>query len=960
MKNPNIIIRSSYTFFKSILKIDDIINFALKNKYENASLVDKNIMYGSYEFYNKAIKNNLKPIIGLEIDYKEYKNIILIAKNEIGYYKLIDISSKISLDENIDIEEYKEDGNLFFLDKNKFPISKIIDKTQIESFNLFRRIGNLEEQSKIDHLYLYEEYKYKFGKEKLKEVEEIISNIDLKIQKRNVLELLPKFHLEKNDNLNNVEYFESKIKANFSTFIKNNSELKIKYEQYLERLKYEVKVIKEMRFESYFLIVSDIVQWAKNNEIKVGPGRGSAAGSLVSFLLDITEIDPIKNELFFERFLNPERISMPDIDIDFEDEKREEVIKYIVNKYGKENVASIITFQTLRAKLSFRDVSRIKGLNTSIVNEITKMIPENYSLKETYEKDKKFRYKIEENELNREIYKIALDLEGLPRQFSTHAAGIVISNNNIRSHVPIQKGYSDYIYQTQYSMNYLEENGLLKIDILGLRNLHFLKEIVSKVNENKIEKLDLNNIPYNDKNVFSMLDKGYTDGIFQLESPGMKKILKEMNVDSFDDIVATTSLFRPGPIKQIPTFIKRKNKQEEFTYPISELKSILEPTFGIIVYQEQIMKIVQEFSNFSLAKADILRRAIGKKDINLLKGLKEDFINGSIEKGRKEEDANKIYDLIFEFSDYGFNKSHAVSYSVISYQLMYLKTYYKIEFIWALLNSVIGNKDKTYQYILEAQNLSVIINPPSINFSSKEAKIIEGQIILSFSSISGIGDIVSKEIENERILNGEFKSFIDFYKRIQGKKVTKANIESLIKSGAFDEFEENRNTLLGNLNELQNYIDLIKVERDNKIYFDESIIKKFEYTHFEKENYFKFEVEVLGFSFEETELKRKILKFKNKINFINIKDIKWKQEEKVELVGIVNSVRELKTKTNSIMAFLTLDDGTEKTSVTIWPGNYSKFKEIVEKGSLVFIKGSVDLKRNDTIILELVEKLEEK
>ncbi len=960
MKNPNLIVRSSYTFFKSIIKIDDIINFALENNYENVSLVDKNVMYGTYDFYQKAIKNNLKPIVGLEIEYEKINGIIFLAKNRDGYYELVKLSSQINLEHEFNIDEYLNSKNLISLKKDNFPISKMVFESQIESLNSFREIGNLEKINNIDHMYLHEEFKYKFGLEKISEVEEIINEIDLVIDKENVLSQLPSFFEEKNKAIDNAKYFENKIKNKFSLFIKDKTLTKKEYDIYLDRLKYEVKIIKEMKFESYFLIVSDIVEWSKSNDIKVGPGRGSAAGSFVSFLLNITEINPIEYGLFFERFLNPERISMPDIDIDFEDERREEIIKYIVDKYGKEYVSSIITFQTLRAKLSFRDVSRIKGLNTSIVNEITKMIPENYTLQQAYEKSKNFRYKIEEDELNREIYKIALDLEGLPRQFSTHAAGIVISNNKIINHVPVQNGYSDYIYQTQYSMNFLEDNGLLKIDILGLRNLHFLKEIISKINNNH-KIISLNNIPFNDKEAFKILDSGYTNGIFQLESPGMKKILKEMNVDSFDDIVATTSLFRPGPIKQIPTFIKRKNKQDDITYLVSELEPILKPTFGIIVYQEQIMKIVQVFSDFSLAKADILRRAIGKKDTELISSLKEEFINGAISKGRKIEDAKKIYDLIFEFSDYGFNKSHAVSYSIISYQLAYLKAHYKIEFIWALLNSVIGNKDKTYKYILEAQDLSVIVLPPSINVSTNEYKIVENEIVLPFNSISGIGDIVANEIKFEREKNGNFKSFFDFYRRMQDKKLSKLNIEYLIKSGVFDLFTNNRNTLLGNLDRLQDYMDLIRIEKDNKVIYDENIIKQsFEYEVLEKKDYFKFEVEFLGFSFEGTDLKRKIMKLKKTINFIDVKDIKWKQDNKVNLVGVVSSFRELKTKTNSLMAFFTLDDGSNKVSITVWPGSYSKFKDVLTKGSIVFVKGSVDTKRSDTIILELVEKIEEK
>ncbi len=961
--NPNIISRTSYTFFESILNIDDLINFSIKNNFSDVWIVEKNIMYSTMEFYNKSIKNNLDPKVGLQINFND-EDLILFAINNQGYKDLIKISSKIMTNLIID-EDLVNSKNLIKISLEDFSITSYYEKDDLNALKTFSEIGNkkiiLEKNTFLKNS---EEFINEFGIEKYNKIIKISNSISLKIDK-NSENILPNYIDSNNKIVKNPDVFlknllNEKIKEYLKLKKINNKEI---VENYLKRLKYEFDVIKKMNYSSYFLIVWDFVKWAKNNNIMVGPGRGSSSGSLISFLLNITIFDPIKNNLIFERFLNPERISLPDIDIDFEDKKREKVIDYIVNKYGKDFVSSIITFQTLRAKMSFKDISRFYNLPANRANEITKLIIDNQKIDYTFKKSKNFRFTIESDELLYKIYNESKIIEGLPRQHSTHAAGIVLSKNKIIDSVPIQNGYSEHIKQTQYSMNYLEENGLLKIDILGLRNLSFLKDIINLIKKRKNKNINLYDLKFDDPKVFKLLSDGKTCGIFQLESNGMKTILKKLKPNNFEDIVATISLYRPGPMEQINDYIERKNNPSKIKYfdDLNELEPILKKTYGIIVYQEQIMEIVQKYSSFSFSKADILRKAIGKKNEKELINLKEDFIKGAIKNNHSLKNANKIFDLIFKFSDYGFNRSHAYAYAAITYWLSWLKTYYSLEFISCLLSSVTGNTKKTIEYINESNLMNIKILKPNINNPSLDYEILnKNEIQLSLLSIKGIG-INSLKLLISEFNKGKFLSYKDFVTRVVPKGIKKNYLELLIKSGALDVFEFNRNELLESLDEIFTYLDvaIIKTDKKSNEYkidqnIDFPIIEKKE-----KKNYSQFEIDAFSFNLEENPFNNFISNFNETFinEFTKLIEIEDIQDKEYKVIGTISSIRELKTRNNSYMLFANLKDINSNIRLVFWPQKYSKFKEKIFVGKNYIVKGKMDLKRDRSLIVDEIKEI---
>ncbi len=945
MKNPNLITRSAYTFFNSLLKISDIIDLSFSNGFTNAFLVDKNIMYGAAEFYALCLKNDIKPIIGLEVDV-DGLNKILIAKNYYGYQELMKISSDI----NLGNELQTDNSNLFVLDKVVKPVlyKKRNDISALKDFNA---VSGKEFNEECTHFLNREQFEKKYGQDILNEVDSIIDSVNIEIPERK--NILPTFHIE-GIKVNGKEHLEKLLKENLMNLL--NKDKTLDRDAYISRVSYELGVISEMGFENYFLIVADIIEWSKHNGIMVGPGRGSAPGSLISYLLDITTIDPIKNNLLFERFLNPERVSMPDIDIDFEDVRRDEVIEYIATKYGKDNVAQIITYQTLKAKMSFKDVARNKGLAVSEANAITKLIAEDLTLEEVYNTSKAFKEKIDSTEMLTEIFESAKLIEGLPRQFSTHAAGVVLSDNPIYKSVPVQKGYGS-ILQTQYSMDYMEYNGLLKIDILGLRNLSFIKETISLIKENQGIDVDLDNIDFNDSKVYSYLAAGKTSGVFQLESPGMKASLSDIKVSKFEDVVATTSLFRPGPVKMIPEFASRKRGESKFEYLNDDIKKILEPTYGVIVYQEQIMQLVQAVAKFSLAKADILRRAIGKKDLELLESLKEEFFKGGIENGYQEKDINEMYDLIHEFSNYGFNRSHAFAYTTISYWLAWLKINYKLEFMASLLNSVIGNVTKTSEYISEAEDLGIVINSPSIINSSSDYKIINGEVFIGLRTIKGVGESLIKTIYVLQPNINSKMNIVDFFIEADRHGITTSALKTLIKAGTLSDFGFNKETLLSFLPRLEEYIKMIKSKKDDVIEYKVGLVPAPVIQEIEspkEKDYFN---EVMGFGLNDGELKEefKTIESKLNINSNSLEDLK--QDAKVEFVGEIISIREVTTKYGKKMAFISINNGSRKVSGTIWPAVYDKFANIIKAANKLVFYGTADFKRQETIIINKMEEI---
>jgi DNA polymerase III subunit alpha len=733
-------------------------------------------------------------------------------------------------------------------------------------------------------------------------------------------------------------------------------------DEYIERLDYELEVIGRMGFSDYFLIVWDFMKYAKERKILTGPGRGSAAGSLVSYALSITDVDPIEHHLLFERFLNPERVSMPDIDIDFPDHRRDEVIEYVEGKYGSLHVAQIITFGTFAAKAALRDTGRVFGLNMKEQEQLSKLVPNQLgiTLKEAYSKSKGFRECVTGSEHYKRLFETACKLEGLPRHTSTHAAGVVMSEGPLVQWVPIQ-GSSSGIHLTQFSMDILEEIGLLKMDFLGLRNLSILERIVKNVQMGTDQSFSIDTIPMNDAKTFELLSKGQTNGIFQLESDGMRNVLKRLMPNSFEDIVAVNALYRPGPMENIPMYINRKHGKEQVEYPHPDLKPILERTYGVIVYQEQIMQIASKMAGFSLGEADLLRRAVSKKKKDVLDQEREHFVSGSIRKGYKEEVAHTIYDLIVRFADYGFNRSHAVAYSMIAYQLAYLKAHYPGFFLSSLLTSVVGNETKVAQYIREATQYDISILPPSIN-TSQFVFTVEGKnrIRYSIGAIKGIGAAALKEIIRAR-KEKPFQDLFDFCMRVSQKAINRKILENLVLAGAFDEFGIDRATLLASLDVATQHAELVNPEDDPDLFHEEeAFMLKPKYVEVDAmtiDTKLQFEKQVLGLYLSDHPVSSYRSLFQE-LGLIQIADLE--KGTKIRLGGYITAAKSIRTKKGEVMAFLEIGDESGEMEAVVFPNVYRNNMPLLKEGNILLFGGNVE-DRNDKLqfIVNQLETMEE-
>ncbi len=597
---------------------------------------------------------------------------------------------------------------------------------------------------------------------------------------------------------------------------KTKEQIKSKYE---DRLSHEINIINSMDYASYFLIVSDYIKWAKNHSIPVGPGRGSGAGSLVAYCLDITDLDPIEFDLIFERFLNPDRISMPDFDIDFCEDKRDQVFEYLKTKY-KDGVAHIITFGKLKARMVLRDVGRVLGLPYGHVDKICKMVPFDPSrpltLQESIDREPRFKEEVRNNKKVKKLLDLSLKLEGLNRNMATHAAGVVIAGNKLAEQFPLYVDHSSNLIlpSTQYDMYSSENAGLVKFDLLGLKTLTVIDKTIKRLKLKKIN-LDISSINQNDEKVFSLLSTGETTGLFQLESAGMRDAIKQMKPNKFDDIIALVALYRPGPMSNIPIYNDCKNGIKEPDYIHPTLKEILKPTYGIIIYQEQVMQIAQTLAGFTAGEADILRRAMGKKKKAELDKQKERFINGAIKNGIAKDVANFVFTKIEPFAQYGFNKSHAAAYALIAYQTAYLKTYHKEDFIAATMSTELTNTSKLREFVEELKRLNIEIIRPSINKSFAEFKAVEGKLFYGLGAIKSVGFEAISNIIKERAKNGEFKKFNDFINRVDAKDVNKLQLEGLVKAGVFDEFDKDRNKILVSIPKIIQQIKNINIDKDN-------------------------------------------------------------------------------------------------------------------------------------------------
>ena len=739
-------------------------------------------------------------------------------------------------------------------------------------------------------------------------------------------------------------------------------------EELKERLTYELDTIHNMGYVDYFLIVWDFINYAKTHGIAVGPGRGSAAGSIVSYCLEITDIDPIRYQLLFERFLNPERVTMPDIDVDFCYERRQEVIDYVVRKYGKDRVVQIVTFGTLAARGVIRDVGRVMDLPYAFVDSIAKMIPQelnitidkalkmNPELRKSYESDEQVKYLID----------MSRRLEGLPRHSSMHAAGVVISQKSVDEYVPLSRA-SDGSITTQFTMTTLEELGLLKMDFLGLRTLTVIQNAV-KMAKKRMPDLDIDKIDYNDQDVLDYIGTGKTDGIFQIESAGMKSFMKELKPHSLEDIIAGISLYRPGPMDFIPQYIKGKNDANSITYDCPQLEPILAPTYGCIVYQEQVMQIVRDLAGYTLGRSDLLRRAMSKKKADVMQkerqifvyGDEENGVPGCIKNGIDEKTANKIYDEMIDFAKYAFNKSHAAAYAVVAYQTAFLKYYYPVEFMAALMTSVIENPPKVAEYIYACRHMDIKILPPDINRGVADFSVDEGCIRYGLMAIKGVGRPVIDVIVKDREEFGPFKNLEDFITRISMKDtMNKRVIESFIKAGALDCLGGTRKQFMSIYIRIVEHVSQEKkyamtgqmtlfdlVEDDQKSEFE---IKLPDVGEYAKETSLAFEKEVLGIYISGHPLEAYEEMWKRNISATTA-DFQPDEETgraKVrdgakEIVGGMITEKTVKaTKTNQMMAFLTVEDLLGTVEIVVFPRDYEKNREYLEVDQKVFVKGRV-------------------
>ena len=1009
--------RTCYTLLESTLRISELVNFAKNNDYDSIAICDHNVMHGYMLFKKTCEHRQVKPIFGLEIDVQigdDICSFLLYAKNDEGYSALVKCSTQLELTNKPitieDLQSYAKDC-IVVIPIEHGPIEKYLNnedfegiRVQLEQYkHLFKSLyvsyegpyssyqmskntslqtvcSRLDIEMVAMSLALYEKeenhdsYKVLLALKQTK----VLSDPNLRFQmnrhllKPSELELFPKNVVLNTDNISNqcqVEFKHKKAtmpKYKCPNDVDSNTYLRLlclkglekRFEgtnvpdQYHKRVNYELSIITKMGFADYFLIVWDFVLFARKSDIYVGPGRGSAAGSMVSYCLGITHLDPIKFHLLFERFLNPERISMPDIDTDFPDDKRDLVIAYVKEKYGTSHIGHIVTFGTMAAKQAIRDVGRVLGLPIKDIDLIAKAVPNvlKVTLKDAYETSNRFRQIIQSEERFMRLYQFAHELEGLPRHLSTHAAGIVMSDDNLQGVIPLVKLEENTI-ATQYSMEYLEELGLLKMDFLGLRNLTIIDEIVNEIN--KQSHLDIMKIPLDDKKTFKLIQDVDTVGIFQLESDGMKSLIKKIQPTVFEDIATTIALFRPGPMDNIPEYLKRKNNPALVSYPHQDVKWILEDTYGIMVFQEQIMQVSQVMAGFTLGKADILRSAMSKKKENELIKLEKDFIAGCIRNGYSKQIATTVYEFILKFASYGFNRAHSVAYALVSYQLAYLKANYPLYFYRSLLNGVIGSESKTYEYIVECRRKKVQVLPPNVNKSSNKYLIENEGIRFPIMCIKSVGVVACEQLLKERALNGPYMDFYDFIVRISGYKVNKATIENLINAGALDEFGLSRKTMKLSLNSLIKYADLVRYENSEQIVIDLEMVSKpsltvgsdvpLEQAELEKE--------VLGFYFS----KHPIEEIKE-LQPYKVVPLKFAIEKKGEVKVFVqiSRIKQHRTKNGELMCFVSASDESADYDFVVMPRLYSQHQSELIKGNYLYFEGDID-DRDSCLVKKMVK-----
>ncbi|WP_125154021.1 DNA polymerase III subunit alpha [Clostridium rectalis] len=930
-----------------------ILNGNLKKAEETALFYKAIFKEGFYlELQYHGMQEQLKVNKEL-IDMSKRLDIPLVATNDVHYinkddYKPHDVLLCIQTAKTIDEEN-----------RMKYPSDEFYLKSKEEMYSLFSHVPEaLENTIKIADQC---NFNYKFHESKL-----------------------PNFPLpEGTDHYNYIkELCYDGLKERYKKITK---ELE-------DRLLYELKIIKDMGYVDYFLIVWDFIRFARESNIITGPGRGSGAGSIVAYTLGITKIDPIKYNLIFERFLNPERVSMPDIDSDFCYERRQEVIDYVVEKYGENNVSQIITFGTMAARACIRDVGRAMNYSYAEVDRIAKMIPTvpNITIDTALDLNPEFKTSYDEEERVKDLVNIAKRLEGLPRHTSTHAAGVVIASKPLVNYVPLQKNEENVV--TQFTMGTLEELGLLKMDFLGLRTLTVMRDAITMIRENRGVKINLDDINFDDKEVYKMISEGKTVGVFQLESPGMTSFMKELKPDSLEDIIAGISLYRPGPMAEIPKYISNKKNPDKIQYLTCELEDILSVTYGCMVYQEQVMEIVRKLAGYSMGRSDLVRRAMSKKKHKVMEEERKNFIYGIVDdegvkvpgcirNGISEVVANKIFDQMMDFASYAFNKSHAAAYAVVGFQTAYLMKYYPTEFTAAMLNSVIGNNEKIAHYIRFASDNNIEVLPPDINESFTKFTVNGNKIRFGMAAIKNVGVNVIENMVKSREEKGKFEDLIDFCNKMDLSCINKRALESLIKAGAFDCLKIYRSKLLA---VYEKVLDGINKDRRKNIAGQIDLFESFkeesnievEYPkikEFDKKYRLAMEKEMTGLYLSGHPLDEYKDVLINKVS-TNISDIvsvetleddlvdiekQIRDGEKVKIGGIITNVNKKITKNNDMMAFTTLEDLYGSIEIIVFPKVFNQYKNLLNEDKMILVTGRVNIREEEKpkVLCEKIEPL---
>lgn len=1004
-------IRTSADVLKSTIRMEALIPFLQQQKAEACAMVGSKL-YGLLPFWHEMKRVEIHPVIGLAVNVQMSEEtilpLILYAQNNTGYKHLLKISSSIEIREDkqlpwrwlagyaegcvavipvmdnkcswlrIEYEPFanslkelfnehlfvgisrkekvvpEEELAIAFSYRLQCKIIALHESTFLQEQDHFAyeveraidtgiKLGESLHRHKTKHQYVptAEQLHKLYEEEWLENTRQVLLGCQVELDFNQVF--MPKYPLDEGQTASQVlfEHAFDGLKWRLHT-----TQLP---ESYVQRLQYELQTIHSMGYDDYFLIVEDFMRFAREANILTGPGRGSSASSLVAYSLQITHVDPLQYDLLFERFLNPDRVSLPDIDIDFVDTRRQEVIAYVAQKYGKQHVAQIITFGTLSAKAVARDVARMFNFEAETLEMISKLIPNKHgiTLQQAYSESENLRQWIGEEPIREKWFHTALQLEGLPRNSSTHAAGVVLSPMPLVEVVPIEKGH-DGVYLTQWPMGEVEYAGLLKMDFLGLRNLTILEQIRRSIQFTHGIELDLLHIPMNDLKTFELLQQGDTAGIFQLESDGMRQALREIYPTHFLDIVAVNALYRPGPMDFIPVYARRKHGQEPIVMPHPVLESILSETYGVIVYQEQIMRIANVFAGFTIGQADVLRRAVSKKKRDLLEQQRVAFVQGALQQGHHAEIAEEIYALIVRFADYGFPKSHAVAYSMISYQLAYLKANFPVNFYAALMTNATGNTEKLLQVIQEAKAKGIKILPPSIQKSVRHFSVENGQIRFSLSAIKGVPQpFLQKLLSVRQEKQQPFEDLFDVATSLSASVFTRKVMEPIIKAGALDDFGRDRAVLLATIEAAIKHAELVRPNEEVDLFSSSMFTfgkpKHVQVDPMPEKIMLQYEKEVVGFYLSEHPV-TKIRAHYPQVN-ATMQSIKRNRTNSlVKLIGIIHEVRQIRTKKGELMAFVQIEDEFGSLSITLFPKEYLQVSGQMGEGSLVYVEGVLELR----------------